>query len=72
MDISVGNIQIIEAIKKLAITVNFSQAMEDDCTQSADVTICLPYEDRAALGEIQSAAIDSAFEFLKNVLAARS
>lgn len=72
MDISVGNIQIDDNTNKLIVTVDFSQATDDGFTQSASVIVYLPYEDEAALGEIEGVAIERAFDFLKTALAARS
>jgi hypothetical protein len=70
MDIAVRNIQINESINKVIVNVEFSQATDDGCTESASFMVYLRYDDETALGEIESAAIERSFEFLKTALAA--
>ena len=72
MDITVTNVQINETINRLIATVEFSQATNDGYTQSASVIVYLPLAEDAALVEIESAALQSAFDFLKDALAAHS
>lgn len=71
MDITVTNIQIDETINKLIATVDFSQE-KDGYTHSASVIVYLPLDEGAALAEIETAALQSAFGFLKDALAVHS
>jgi hypothetical protein len=72
MEITVKNIQIEKSINKIIVDVAFSQQTDDGCTESASVTVYLDYDDETALGEIEGAAIERAFAFLKTALADRS
>ena len=72
MHITVPNIQIDETINRLIVTIDFSEAMKDGCAQSASVIVYLPLDEGAALAEIETAALQSAFDFLRAALAVHS